>query len=833
MIQLKKATKIYQTEHGVKTIALNEIDLTIEKKGMVFIVGTSGSGKSTLLNILGGLDSLTQGSFFIQGENISKFPEEKLDSYRNTYVGFIFQEFNLLEQYNVYENIELAKELQDQKASKEEIKKLLDSLDLTSFENRKVNELSGGQKQRVAIARALIKHPKMILADEPTGNLDHASGTQVFEILKEISKHTLVLVVSHDMDFAKQYADRILTLEDGKIVKDSQKEVTVTKEELCLEKSKLPFLYAIKMAFTSFKYKPFQLFMTVFLTTISLIFMGVTLTFALFDSKDLIKRTMKENQEFTYSIQNSMISPSGSVQNLPLTEKDLKEIEKKGKQTPSPVYSLYDLGKPLSFVFGEKKEDLVYFSLEPTNLQFVDVKQDELLSPLLGSLPKQEKELVIHKYLADYMIQYGVLTSDGTYYFPKDYQDLIRSKKELALGSNKVVIVGILDDDDHLYQEIKTKNYFSSAELKSDFEKNFVQKGNLVYGKGFVDSVNLREDKTSLLSFANLSIQTQDSLGTKTEVFPNTLKTMDHSLTVFTEDGPKTISSIPKNGLLLSLNTLKKMDRQWDAKFMDYLSQNPTLPYITGLQNFLQQYLKEWTQKDKIMLNFQTEDYEGSSEQLTILGVHNEAYDYISGVFFDFYHPKKKEMSMVFLSGKEEKMQEQVFSEFVFREDPEQKLLGTYYTYTIDHASEIASIINLYQKLMKYILILSLVFVLFTFLLFSNFISLSISHCKKEIGILRALGARKRDIIKIFSFEAMVLAICSWIFSVFGWYLVIHLLNQSIFANPFFILHGILPSGWIPMLLLVYTLLIAFFISGVSIKKITKIKPIEAILNKK
>ena len=212
MIEFKNLNKVYKTKKGIETKALNNINLKIGNKGIVFNIGKSGSGKSTMLNLLGGLDTVTSGELLINNQNISNFKNREYDSYRNTYIGFVFQEFNILEQYNVYDNIALAIKLQNKKPDKYKISNLLEKLGLKDLDQRKVNELSGGQKQRVAIARALIKNPKIILADEPTGNLDKASSKQIFELLKEISKEKLVIVVSHDIESAFTYADRFIEL---------------------------------------------------------------------------------------------------------------------------------------------------------------------------------------------------------------------------------------------------------------------------------------------------------------------------------------------------------------------------------------------------------------------------------------------------------------------------------------------------------------------------------------------------------------------------------------------------------------------------------------------
>ena len=221
MIELKNVSKTYKSQKGLKTKALDDISLKFNSKGMTFILGKSGSGKSTLLNILGGLDKYDSGDMIILGKSSKKFNQADFDSFRNTYVGFVFQEFNILEDYDVYENIVLALQLQQKEINEKEINDLLDKLELTDLKKRRVNELSGGQKQRVAIARALIKNPKIILADEPTGNLDSKTGKQVLDLLKEISKEKLVIIVSHDEESAKEYGDRIIEISDGKIINDT------------------------------------------------------------------------------------------------------------------------------------------------------------------------------------------------------------------------------------------------------------------------------------------------------------------------------------------------------------------------------------------------------------------------------------------------------------------------------------------------------------------------------------------------------------------------------------------------------------------------------------
>jgi len=223
LLEIKNLKKIYNTKKGAAVHALDGVSLRFPEKGMVFLLGKSGSGKSTLLNVCGGLDSPTEGEIIVKGRSSKSFSGSDFDSYRNTFIGFIFQEYNILNEFSVEDNIALALELQGKPKDKAAIAALLEEVDLTGYAKRKPNTLSGGQKQRIAIARALVKRPEIIMADEPTGALDSNTGKQVFDTLKKLSRDKLVIVVSHDRDFAEQYGDRIIELKDGKVLSDVSK----------------------------------------------------------------------------------------------------------------------------------------------------------------------------------------------------------------------------------------------------------------------------------------------------------------------------------------------------------------------------------------------------------------------------------------------------------------------------------------------------------------------------------------------------------------------------------------------------------------------------------
>ncbi len=220
MFEVRNLKKTYYPKKGVPVEALKGISLQFEDRGLVFILGKSGSGKSTLLHLMGCLDRATDGEILLNGVSSKDFTDEDFDNFRGDYLGFVFQDYNLLPDFNVEENIALGQELIGKKA--DNTKEMLELVGLADMAKRKPAELSGGQRQRVAIARALAKDPKIIFADEPTGALDEETGKSILSLLKTLSKEKLVIVVTHDRDFAETYGDRIIELADGKIISDTE-----------------------------------------------------------------------------------------------------------------------------------------------------------------------------------------------------------------------------------------------------------------------------------------------------------------------------------------------------------------------------------------------------------------------------------------------------------------------------------------------------------------------------------------------------------------------------------------------------------------------------------
>ena len=221
MLKLKNVSKFYYNK-GIIASGFTKVNLELKIGEFVVITGESGSGKSTLLNVISGLDSYEEGEMYIDGSETSHYTEVDFENYRRKYIGNIFQNFNLVNSYTVYQNIELVLLLNGEKKKniKKKILDIIDTVGLKKFKNTKVSKLSGGQKQRVAIARALAKETPIIVADEPTGNLDSKSASQIMKLLHDISASKLVIIVTHNKEQVEKYATRLISMHDGRIIED-------------------------------------------------------------------------------------------------------------------------------------------------------------------------------------------------------------------------------------------------------------------------------------------------------------------------------------------------------------------------------------------------------------------------------------------------------------------------------------------------------------------------------------------------------------------------------------------------------------------------------------
>jgi len=222
LINLQKLVKVYRTE-DVETIALNEVDLSIKRGEFVSIMGPSGCGKSTLLNVVGMIDSPSDGSYYFLDQEVGGLPERKRSIIRKNNLGFVFQSFNLIDELTVYENVELPMLYTNTPSAerKQRVEKLLEEMKMMHRRNHFPQQLSGGQQQRVAVARAIVNNPKLILADEPTGNLDSSNGDEVMRLLSELNATgTTIVMVTHSQ-YCAEFGNRVVRMLDGQVVTEN------------------------------------------------------------------------------------------------------------------------------------------------------------------------------------------------------------------------------------------------------------------------------------------------------------------------------------------------------------------------------------------------------------------------------------------------------------------------------------------------------------------------------------------------------------------------------------------------------------------------------------
>ncbi len=361
MLKLENVSKTYLSKSKNKVCVLKHIDLRFSNRGMVFVVGESGSGKSALLNILGGAEKPTHGKVFYRYESFDEYKRSDYDNYRNSVVGFVFEDFNLVEDLNVKENVGLALRQPKEINCDEKILSALKSVGLSEeYSNRSVDELSDGDKQRVAIARAIAKDAKVILADEPTKNLDGETSKDIWNILKTLSKTKLVVVTSCDEESIKCYADRILEISGGQIVKDENKiksrddydEDGHTDSYFKDEKpTKLSNKICLKLGFNNLRSRAWKTVSMVLLSTVTVFLLLFSQMLSTYSTEAMMARFIKNNDiKYFQVVQGKPVKNSDfSVNNIEFKNETLVYVYENSKY-------IYD-GKI------DKKQDILDFGL--------------------------------------------------------------------------------------------------------------------------------------------------------------------------------------------------------------------------------------------------------------------------------------------------------------------------------------------------------------------------------------------------------------------------------------------------------------------------------------
>ena len=864
MIELKNVVKKYKSKKGHTTTALNNISIKFDNKGMTFILGKSGSGKSTMLNVIGGLDKYDSGDIIILGKSTKNFRKADFDSYRNTYVGFVFQEFNILEDYNVYENIVLALQLQKKDIDKNKIDELLEKLELKNLKTRKVNELSGGQKQRVAIARALIKDPKIILADEPTGNLDSKTGKQVMDLLKEISKEKLVIIVSHDNESANIYGDRIIEISDGNIIRDTKEDVTLNNSDnYKIIKSKLPLRDSFKLGIGSLRHKKIKLVFTILLTICTLLFLSVMDTLSNYDVEKAHAKLLVDKKENSVKVEKySFFNNSEdsydfyNKDQIKLELNDEKYIESKLKNKYYPLYKLQEsyyymqIGDLLKI--GQIDGDYLYTLLGThfdANIVVSNDFKDLIGEKIIGRYPNNYDEILLSNYVADLIIKGGITTyekndtdefSDDYTFKPKSYEDIINSNKTFYFGDKgKVKIVGIIDYDLSKYSSLKDKKSNSNTATDEEWKlssalaieaKNLY--GNIYVNEDFIkklDVIDIEELDENTQSY-NLS---SNDISFESDGYYIAPAVPQKELEYY--DGTKWVKTqaLKENEVVINIYQLiSGSEQNYEKGLEKYISNNPNEDRDILEKKYFVNYIKDYDVIGK-QVNFKVKNRKDEVideyKNLKIVGLTGFSKDDNSKNYYLSYDlVGKYKIEVLQKTGYLVPMTEYEDFEYMLETFPYNEQIQTVSQYSED----VTMLVRTIEILKDISFWVSLVLFIFTIFLIGNFIMTSIHYRKKEIGVLRALGSRSVDVIKIFLWEGLVMSFISATISAILLIIVTGLLNNVIMAGTDMILTPFILG--IRQFIIIY--LVVFIVTIISsilpIIKISKMKPIDAILNK-
>jgi len=936
MLETKDLLKKYKPKKGGEVTAVDHVSLRFPEKGMVFLLGKSGSGKSTMLNLLGGLDSYDGGEIIIKGISSKDFDQQRFDSYRNTYVGFIFQEYNVLEEFNVGANIALALELQGRKASDEEINRILCEVDLDGFGDRNPNELSGGQKQRVAIARALVKNPEIIMADEPTGALDSNTGRQVLDTLKKLSADKLVIVVSHDREYAEQYADRIIELADGKVIRDvedagehdreTEKSLVfrtntveipagyhLTDEDRVrineyidtlgsgltlalpehssrfsdtdqskipvqdgssfkLIKSVLPLKSAFRIGSSSLKHKKFRLVMTILLSVVAFTLFAFVDTFSSYNHVRTCVDSLIDSDINYISVSKETKAGSGmdywwSHSMRGIKDEDLDTVE---QETGIPLVGIY---KPqiadLSFFsnIGISEEDRYEFGLSEFS-GFAEVTEESLekmgYSIYAGSLPVSEKEIAISLYAAETFIKNGYIYAEPEKEVragmdmtdieekknrkPEKFSDaMYMVNKKLLIGNELYKVTGIIDtkfdssrykilaeDSEKLTKAEKVLSYILADEYSCAVECSLT--GAVVTAPGTVKKMASEEPDVFYPEnghFYAYNSGDSEDLSIYGNVFAR-------------------ISDVPAEDIIWTDGPLEKLENN---EIIIDISEISVYNYKTLAEKKFVSDMDNITQNDLRELNDYLEKSGGLNGSVLIWDADNDAdkhqeYDNIKIVGC------LKSGSRYNVPGSVIIVSDELLSRLVKvtdglydcavgpmpqnRTDMERIVSYCYrdddvkIRYAMNNAVvyELDTFHQIIKVAAKILFWVAVFFAVFASILMANFISVSISYKRSEIGILRAIGSRSNDVFRIFFSESFVIAMIEFVLTSLLCFAGVTVLN-SVVRSQTGILITLLHFGVRQIaLVLIISVAVAALASFFPVRKAASKKPIDAIRNR-
>ena len=480
MLVLKNIKKSYLS--GDNTVhALDDVSLTFRDNEFVSILGPSGSGKTTLLNIVGGLDQYTSGDLVINGKSTKKFKDNDWDTYRNHSIGFVFQSYNLIPHQSVLANVELALTLSgvSRKERRQKAKSALEKVGLGDQLHKRPNQMSGGQMQRVAIARALVNDPDILLADEPTGALDSVTSVQIMELLKEVSKDRLVIMVTHNPDLADEYSNRIVRLKDGKVLDDTNpcKEVEEKDQGKKIKKPSMNLFTALSLSLNNLMTKKARTFLTSFAGSIGII--GIALILALSSG---IKAYIDQVQEDTLTsypiqIQAEQMDMSSMISTLMGSQEESRQHPKDKVYASSVMYDLANSMNNSTVIKNDLKGLKNYFQSDKSDINehvraiqyFYDVplniyaktadgayqKSDimEVFSNMMGTDASQMSSTSVMGQMSQSFMSYNTWAEFISGLNGENVSDIITDQYDLIAGAwptDKSHIILVLDQNNEI-----------------------------------------------------------------------------------------------------------------------------------------------------------------------------------------------------------------------------------------------------------------------------------------------------------------------------------------------------------------------------------------------
>lgn len=706
MLELKKIKKSYKTGNFVQQ-ALNDVSLQFRKNEFVSILGPSGSGKTTLLNIIGGLDHYDTGDLIINNRSTKNYKENDWNAYRNNCIGFIFQNYNLISHISILENVEMGMTLSgvSSKEKRKRAKDVLKRVGLSEHAHKKPNQLSGGQMQRVAIARALANNPDIILADEPTGALDTKTSEQIMELIKEISKDKLVIMVTHNRELAEKYSTRIVELKDGKLLTDSNpvEKEEKNQKEFMIKKTAMSFWTALKLSFNNIKTKKGRTALTAFASSIGII--GIALILSLSNG---FQTKIDEYEEDTLSQMPITIS----TQAMNMNEETMQEImESHGKHKE---YS----NKKVIYPRENELETMLHIN-----------KIDEEYVNYIESIDKNKLNAIGYEYGTT--LNVVTQKSDGTY-------ALVPTATNYSMSTTSMT--GVMGWS--IYPESMSK--------QSSLEKDY----DILAGKinddepGVVIAVNSRNelDKATLeqLGFdVSKKLSFDDILNKEFKVIPNDIYYKEINK-YFVPD--QNYQKMYENGDSITIQ-IQAIIREKEEK--KELTQSG-IYYNSAL---VDKVIEE--NKDSEIVNRQKEvDYNVLTGQAFDKTTSTVTKDNILGVLGAEVTP-----SIIYLYPKGFDTKDYITNYLDDYNKDKKDIDQVLYT---DYAAMISSLSGSIMDAVTYVLIaFSSISLVVSCIMIAIITYISVLERTKEIGILRALGARKKDIKRVFNAETFLVGIFS------------------------------------------------------------------------